>query len=160
MPYSYRISKFDPDSSVANRRDDWTSMSDVGGRFSGRTLTQSTYEDVEAAYLDAVRLVLAEADVATLQVTDVVRSSISTTKTSWIVEGASVDTEQIVEVCRAQLREELACHLAGGSGFSIDVGFDFYLYITSPIPLDRSLAEIRHSGLYVEPEVPSPYLEQ
>lgn len=160
MAHSYRISKFDPASSIAERRDDWTSISDVGGQFSGETLTQTTYEGVEAKYLDAVRLALAEADVATLRVTDVVRSSISTSNTNWIAEGASVDPEQAVEVCRAQLREELSCHLLDDSGFSVDVGFDFYLYITSPTPLERSLAEIRLSGLYVEPGVASPYLDQ
>lgn len=158
--HSYRVSKFDPGASIEERRGDWTSMSDVGKQFSGQTLSQAAYEGVESRYLHAVRLVLAEAHVRELRIQDVVRSSIATSDADWITEGAVVDTERAVAVCRAQLREQLSCHMVAESGFSLDVGFDLYLYITSPFRLERTLEEIRGLGLHVEPGVASPYFSR
>ncbi len=68
-----------------------------------------------------------------------------------------VGAEAAVELCRAQLREELCCHLAAENGFAVDVGFALYVYITSPVPLDDAADATRASGLFVEHGVPSPY---
>jgi len=132
----------------------------VGQRFSGDLLTRDAYDEVESEYLKALRLVLAEAQVASLRVTDLVRSSIASAASRAIIEDVTVDVEGVVAVCRAQLREELSCHLAADDGFSVDVGFDYYLYVTSPAPLNRSLEEIADLGLHVESGVPSPYFSQ
>lgn len=158
--HSYRISKFDPAASADQRREEWTSIADIGRRFSGEILTRSAYEEAESKYLEALRLLLSEGQVRLLRVKDVLRSSVATAASSWIADGITLDVQEALEVCRAQLREELSCHLVADTGYCIDVGFDFYLYVTSPIALHRSLDAIRDFGLYVETGVPSPYFEQ
>ena len=155
--YAYRISKFDPDASVEHRRNDWTSIADIGRRFFGEVLTRETYEELESRYLRAIRLSLVEGSVRLVRVTDLVRSSLATPKSDWITDGMQVDVDGALRVCRAQLREEVSCHLAAETGLAIDVGFDFYVYITSPTSLGRCLAAISELGLFVEEGVPSPY---
>lgn len=158
--YSYRISKFDPSAPPSQRREDWTSISDVGRSFAGDVLTREAYDEVESQYLNALRLVLTEEHATSLRVTDLLRASTASATRDSIAEGVIVDIEGAISVCRAQLREELSCHLATDDGFSVDVGFDYYLYITSPRPLGASLEDIADLGLHVESGVQSPYFNQ
>lgn len=127
--YGFRLTKYDPalrDAVGAFRGDDWTAMSDIGRTFGGVELTRERYEEVEAAYLTAITL-LARANGL-----------------------AGVDVEPI----RAALRQEAWFHLDASPRFSVEVGYDFYVHITSAEPGTEVLAEIERLGLFLEPESP------
>lgn len=155
--YSIRISKFDPSRPANERLDDWTSISDIGRSFEGENLTVESYERAEAQYLEAVCLMLREANVVNMLISDVVRSSLASPASEWIEDGRVIDLEEVLAVCRYELREELSCHLESTSGFCLDVGFDFYLYVTTPVSSHGVYSRIYALGLFIEEGVESPY---
>lgn len=160
MLHSYRISKFDPAESETERRDDWTSISDVGRRFGGAVLSRSAYEAVESKYVEVLRLGLAEAEISNLHVTDLVRSSIAPSDGRGLTDGTTVGAREALAICRAQLRGEVSCHLFADSDFTVEVGFDLYLYVASPVPLPAMVERATRLGLFVEADVPPPYLNE
>lgn len=61
--FEYRITKCDPAiRSEGGKYTEWTSFSEVGATFDGKVLTQSAYEEVEAAYIAVATAFLREAD--------------------------------------------------------------------------------------------------
>jgi len=111
---------------------------------------------VEQKYLRAVQAMMTSSRVQAVGVSEVLWTSEDKT-IAGVEDGAVLAPAAVVEVCRAELREELSCHLEAPDGFAIDVGFDFYLYVTSPMPLDDVVEAIRAMGLFVEYGIPSPY---
>lgn len=61
--FEYRIANCDPAiRSEGGKYTEWTSFSDVGATFDGKVLTQSAFEEVEAAYIAVATAFLREAD--------------------------------------------------------------------------------------------------
>jgi hypothetical protein len=153
-----RITKYDPthrDAGGAYTRDEWTSYSDVGQVFGGRTLTLSEYEAVEAAYVNAASAFLREAGVHEL----FVRGLESTNEGKpGVAEGSSVGVEQLPGVVRALLREKFWCRLESETAY-LHVGWDYYLYVGIPTPCPAAQSASIQAGLFVEP-CPSPYADR
>jgi len=63
----------------------------------------------------------------------------------------------LADVCRLVLREILWCKLESTNGFYIHFGYDYYMYVGSPVSSQRAIDYGKQNGLYVE-EMESPYL--
>src|SRR6476661_2747161 len=68
----FRVTKYNPAFRRADNgaymRDDWTSVSDIGGTFADGVLTREEYERVEGLYVEAIMGFVALAHVDTLRV--------------------------------------------------------------------------------------------
>jgi hypothetical protein len=155
--YQFRISRFRPGVSQS-ATSPWTSRSDIGETFDDGVLTLAEYERVEDRYIGAVRMLLEAAGSPELTVSDLHVTPWATPSAEAVVEGGQLKSEQALEVCRLDLREELSCRLDNGDRFHIAVGFDYYLYVGTAQPSSAAISLIEESGLFVEHGVPSPYL--
>jgi hypothetical protein len=71
--------------------------------------------------------------------------------------GTVLSLEQVGDVIRQMLREELWCRLEGQSGF-VHIGWDYYMYIGVPHRCPKAEFLVEELGLH--PELfPSPYKE-
>ncbi|MDQ8020638.1 MAG: hypothetical protein REI94_02290 [Moraxellaceae bacterium] len=153
--YQYRITKYDPDLRDASGHypaDAWTSRSDIGRSFGGVHLTEEDYLRVEQAYLDAASAFLAEAGIDTLTIRDLENHGRAAHAPR---EGSRIRAEDVPEVVRSLLREDFWCRLEAASAF-IHVGYDYYMYIGTPVEAGAAVAVAQSNGLFVE-TFASPY---
>src|SRR5262249_28598228 len=78
------------------------------------------------------------------------------TGTGSFSEGNTVGAEQLSEVIRSNLRDEIWCKLERLPHFFLHFGYDFYMYIGSHHDLPESVRFAVNTGLFVE-ECLSPY---
>lgn len=133
-------------------------IGDVGESFGGTTLSMAEYLRIESLHIEVARLVLEEADVRTMRATEVAHTSIASAAAKRVSEEMVVPAAQALEILRQQIRGELSCHLEAENGVSMDLGFDFYLYISSPMPIRNAVRQAVDLGLFVEEDFPSPFL--
>lgn len=179
----YRLSKYDPahrdPATRAYLRDDWTSVSDIGGAFDGRVLTAAAYLDVEDRYVDAIQRFVCEYGGAvrvsdldgpngTCRANDLTRGALREVEDG--VRRAQRQTPEVPEVAidvarvvaaerlgadaidaltRLGLRESLWCKLVG-EGFEIFFGYDYLVGITAPRELPEAERHAVGRGLFVE----------
>ena len=155
--YQYRITKYDPslrDRDGAYSVDEWTSHSDIGKSFGGVHLTEDGYLRVEQAYLEAAAAFLSEARITELTVVGLENHG----KTSTAPQDKSrIEAEDVVKVLRSLLREEFWCKLESPAAF-IHVGYDYYMYIGTPVECARASVVAQDKGLFVE-AFKSPYAQ-
>ena len=155
----YRMTKYDParrDASGAYTAEEWTAFSDVGKSFNGERLSLSTYLDVEATHLVVLASFLDESGTS-LVVADGVENH---SQTFHVSEGARLSPVEATDAVRQMLREEGWCRLADDDRFYIHVGWDYYVYVGTEQPCERSVALAEAKGLYVDRDFPSPYLQR
>jgi hypothetical protein len=156
--YEWRVTHYNPalrDHPAGGfQGDSWTSVSDAGQTFDGTELTQAEYERVEGLHLDAARAFAKASGVTRLTARRLAEDPDASP------ESRSFAVEDLDLTLRAMLREEDDGYIEGaeGSGFSIHVGYDYYLYIGSSSPCDAAVAATEASGLFVEP-FENPYLD-
>jgi hypothetical protein len=121
--------------------------------FRGERLTLSTYLDVEARHLAVLALFLEESGTSRV-VAEGVEDRFGTFRVS---EGSELSPVAAIETVRQLLREEGWCRLVDRDRFYIHVGYDYYVYVGTEEPCDRSLALAERTGLFVDPDFPSPY---
>jgi hypothetical protein len=156
LPYQYRLTKYDPacrDENGAFSGDDWTSMSDIGETFGGVRLTLSRYLDVEARHLQVMASFIEESNVTRLTALQVEDAD-----ALGVREGQQLSPLRAVEAVRAMLRARGWCRLAR-EDFYIHVGWDYYLYVGTHRPCQRTLALAAEMGLFAEGDFPSPYCD-
>jgi len=73
-----------------------------------------------------------------------------------IEEGMNVSTEALESICRLVLRETIWCRLETEEGFYIHFGWDYYMYVGSPVASETSVIYGSQQGLYIEAML-SPY---
>jgi hypothetical protein len=155
----YRLTKYDPslrDSTGAFTGDDWTSVSDIGETFDGVRLTLPAYLDIEARHLQVIASFLEES-----AVTAVIAQGVENAKGQFpIKEGEAFSPIQAIEVVRAMLRDEVWCLLQDGERFYIHVGWDYYLYVGSDRPCERSVKLAKQLGLFINQPFESPHIER
>ncbi len=156
MRYQYRVTKFDP----KNRNDqghyladEWTSISDIGKSFRGRTFSKENYEQVESSYLFAIETFLAKSDIATL----CIKSLEQRAEQFNFKLGAALGIGEILEISRLALREKLWCRLANPGQAYIHFGRDYYMNVGVPRLCTEAILAVELKGLFVEPHR-SPYL--
>jgi hypothetical protein len=151
----YRVTKYDPryrDARGAYRRNEWTSVADVGRAFDGVVLTREEYDCVESAYVESALAFVRESGVSNLNI-----AGLETHRgfPFRYQEGTRLFLDEAGEVLRRVLREEVWCRLEAPAAF-VHVGYDYYMYVgvARLTPLADQLA--RRLGLVVEP-FKSPY---
>jgi hypothetical protein len=155
--HCYRLTKYDPalrDGSGAYTGDDWIMFSQIGETFAGERLTLARYLEVEARHLVALASFLEESGTATVTAEDVEDSSGALR----VSEGAELSPGEAVEAARHMLRDEGWCRLRDGDRFYLHVGWDYYVYVGSHVPCERSVELAEQNGLFVDCDFPSPYL--
>jgi len=155
--YQYRITKYNPsrrDLGGAYAIDEWTSRSDIGKSFGGVRLTESDYLRIEQAYLEAAVAFLKEARIDELTVVGPENHSKVPAAPQ---DGSRIKTEDVPEVVRSLLREDFWCKLETPVAF-IHVGYDYYMYIGTPIECGCASVAAQANGLFVE-AFKSPYAQ-
>lgn len=169
--FGFRVTKYDP-----SRRDargafldaDWTSHSDIGKAFGGKTLVTDEYLRVESVYAAAARAFFQEAGCPALTVVELESNELQPSTVALglaavvdppVKEGESVGDAQLERLCRLNLRELVWCKLEAESrAFYVHFGQDFYMYIGTKAPSEDVVRRVAASGLFVEP-MRSPYLD-
>lgn len=158
MMLQFRVTKYDPSSRNADggyAGCEWTSISDVGSCFNGKTLTREEYERVELSYIRTALSFLKEAGIASMEISGLECDEAAEVS---IHEGDVVSLERIGKILSQALREELWLRLEGRESF-IHVGYDFYMYIGVPDRCPEAERLARMLGLFVDP-FDSPYVNQ
>ena len=171
MLTNYRITKYNPqkrDSQGAYLDfEEWTSISDVG-KATALFLTYEAYEEIENAYVAAVKTVLKEKNRFALNTSDVelhhVESDFRTFEIDGRLASLSVDfSKEIVDIrdgvtlsgseldkfIRLILREVIWMKLFNDV-MVVTFGYDYYMYVECEELQAITIAEIEKSGLYVE----------
>jgi hypothetical protein len=107
------------------------------------------YEVVVASFLD-------ESGTSRVVAEDVESHS----QTFCVGEGAGLSPIEATDAVRQMLREEGWCRLADGDRFYIHIGWDYYVYVGTEQPCERSVALAEAKRLYVDRDFPSPYLQR
>lgn len=160
--FQYKLTKYDPryygGPGGAYTKDEWTSISDVGKTFDGVVLSREEYERVEELYLEAVRIGLEASGVDRLRIRDFEDHGDSP---ATLEEGRWVPVPEALEICRAMLREAgFWCRLEDGDRAYVHVGYDYYLYLGTPVEVGPLWSDLEAAGLFVEADSPSPYAEE
>lgn len=156
--HHYRVTKYDPplrDETGAYTGDDWSMFKEVGEMFDGVRLTLSTYLDVEARHLVALASFFDESGTSKVVAKDVEDGG----GTFRVREGDQLSPVDAIEAVRQMLRDEGWCRLVDDDRFYVHVGWDYYVYVGSDKPCERSVAHTREVGLFVDENFPSPYLD-
>jgi hypothetical protein len=151
----WMVTKYDPayrDISGAYRRDDWTSIDDIGRTFCGVVLTMADYLKTEDCYVSTALHFAHEAGVS-----DFVLSEIELRNSNLSVsENMVVTISEVSELVREILRSHLWCKLESKPHFYLHFGYDYYMYVGNKVDLPESVQSARDCGLFVE-EYVSPY---
>ncbi len=156
----FRLTKYDPagrDATGAYKRDDWTSIGDIGEPFDSVVLTEKAYRAVEDAYVETILAFVHDAHldgltVAALEADDDTLAALGFP----LSEGDKIAAAPLEAVIRAALRQDLWCKLSGPGGFFVHFGYDLYAYVGTPAAAPTAEKQAVQSGLFLEP-MPSPY---
>ena len=152
--HEYRVSKYDITKRIQHvfTGDDWTSISDIGQTFNGEVLTYSEYLRVESGYMSFIERICDKLNVSKLKITGLEDyRRICPYRNKQILRSVA----QITNVARDCLREDYWCRMESKKLF-FHFGYEFYLYIGSPLTYDTVAEIAKENGLYVE-ALPSPY---
>ena len=160
---SWRISKYNPafrNERGAYLKDEWTSVSDIGKSFDGEVLTLEEYRRIESAYVSTALSFLSETGLEALTIKKLETYGILELRVGdlWGItfdpklcrEGMVISGDTLTDVCRLVLREVIWCNLESDNSFHINFGFDYYMYVSSSIRCEKSIAYGKQQGLFVE----------
>jgi len=167
--YYWRVTKYNPfyrDNQGRYKREEWTSIADIGKFYRGEELTIEEYQVIENAYVEAVILAMGELEIKSLKVKEleirdyVVYDGISDFKSKHFYEivqaSKDVSIENIPYLVKLILREILWAKLESDDLF-VHFGYDYYMYFVARKELKKSAKIISENGLFVE-NFKSPYL--
>jgi hypothetical protein len=155
--HCYRVSRYQP-GIPHTATSTWTSMSDIESHFDDGVLTRQEYERVESLYVEAVRAFAEAAQVGELYVSDVLLGPAASPAANQVRDGAKIRLDEALDILRLELREEISCRLESGDDFYVHTGLDFYVYVGMRNSSDDIIPMIEALGLFVERDVPSPYM--
>jgi hypothetical protein len=169
---SYRITKYDP-----NKRNEqghyldnseWTSISDIG-KAEYNNVTFEDYEEIESAYVAAVKLIMHANNLDFLKVdtlelnhkkndfkeyekTGRLRNiSVDFDKEVKILrDGMQLNLVEIDKIIRLILRETVWMLLVN-KDFELRFGYDYYMYVKSTELKQDTIQKIEATKLFVEP---------
>lgn len=131
---------------------EWTAFSDVGAAFDGKVLTQSAYEEVEAAYIAVAIAFLREAEADSVSIRGLEHRK---DREPPYTEGNALAPMDVGAVMAKVLWEELWCRLEGDGAF-VHFGWDYSMYVVVASVCPESQRLAAKFGLFVE-EMRSPY---
>lgn len=172
---SWRITKYNPiyrDEKGVYQKDEWTSCNDIGKAYEGKEFTIRDYMAGESAYVNAVISFMKNINVNTLTVQNIEKyNNIRKLNNMPLIysdemiklyervhENSILEIEDIQDLCRLALREQIWCKLQNDNKMFVHFGYDYNMYIgCSPKLRKDNLIEI--TGLFVE-KFDSPYAEE
>jgi len=168
--HSFRITKYNPlnrDKNGYYKKDEWTSVSDVGQEYSDEIVTFESYILYENAYIDAVLRIMSQNNVDYFEVQ---RLQIKFYKDyPDFIEPESKDffnslankmllsNNDITKIIRFNLREIIWCKLVNSQMY-VHFGYDYYMYIGCKSISESVINAIETDGLFVETFI-SPYIQ-
>jgi len=168
--YCWRITKYNPkyrDENGTYKKNEWTSIHDVGKEFDGTQVTFHSYLIVEDAYVNAINRIIAGNGINSIKVEELEKASyfdyqdLSSMGAKQyfksLKNNADVSICNVEIIVRLLLREMMWCKLSCESMF-VHFGYDYYMYIGSEKTLEDELAIIESNGLFVETML-SPYMK-
>jgi hypothetical protein len=174
MDFTWRITKYNPsfrDERGSYTKDEWSSFSDVGSSFDGKEFTIKEYLHTEDLYVNAILEFLDCLKISSLKVSNLEKHAdldISLFREcysqsmyqlySTIDEGILLSGNDLENVCRLILREQLWCKLIFDYKMFVHFGYDYYIYVGTSQKCESTIQKIINSGLFVEP-FRSPYLD-
>lgn len=171
MNYSWRITKYNPifrDSQGKYCNEEWTSIFDVGKSFSGQVFTIQDYLQTEKMYIKAVLDFVEYLKLPGLKVTSLMKWTNEFKYSQYyskemielycnIKEDDILNSENLLNLCKLILRENLGCQLLYETKIFVHFGYDYYMYIGCDESCEDVIQKISKMGLFVE-DFKSPYL--
>jgi len=143
----YRVTKYNPEDRNTDgtyNRNEWTSISDVGG-----IVSKKEYEEVENSYIESAMSFLEEQDISELKIT-YLENHQNYKESNFVLEtGVKLNSTQIKEALKSILRENYWAKLENNNSF-IHIGYDYYMYIGVPNESKQAKSLAESKGLYVE----------
>lgn len=171
---SYRITKYNP----AKRNEqghyldksEWTALSDIG-KTEYNDVTYEAYEQVESAYVDAIKLIMqdnnldcliidsfefhdSKEDFKNYEKTGRLRNILVDfdKEIGHLKNGLKLNFSEIEKIIRLTLRETMWMLLLN-ENFEVRFGFDYYMYVKALNIKPATIQLIEKAGLFVEPEI-------
>lgn len=162
--YTYSITKYKKYKTQSN---DWTSISDIGKVWNGTILTNDIYAKIEDAYVDSIIDVLNFLEIESLKMEhifkwknlkddiagevykDLYTEEIFKTYNN-INEEVPIYREQVGNIVRLLLREDIGGHLYCEDKIHVYIGYDLEMGIKVFKPIDSIRQRIEDKGLLVE----------
>ena len=159
---NYRITKYNPEFRDENgfyKKDEWTSISDIGKKFNKIILTKEEYKKTENNYIDAIYEILREKDIKKLKVYDL---EINKKNLSELLADEKDIIKEInndkylalkksEKIIRLVLREMLWCKFCSElKDIKIEFGYDYYMYVECSKIKESTINIINKKGLFVE----------
>lgn len=166
-----RITKYNPmyrNDKGFYEKDEWTSFSDIGMKFDNEELTLQKYLETESAYSNAIIILMKDLNVFFLKLINLRKETYENLARErdndlesffyTLKNNQNIGIEQIPNILKLFMRE-----MIGGKLFSeeleIHFGDDYYMYAVSKHQSEKSIAQIKKTGLFVE-NFKSPYLDE
>lgn len=159
---NYRITKYNPEFRDENgfyKKDEWTSISDIGKKFNKIILTKEEYKKTENNYIDAIYEILREKNIKKIKVYDLEinkknLSELSADEKDIIKEinnDKYLDLKKSEKIIRLVLREMLWCKFCSElKDIKIEFGYDYYMYVECSKIKESTINIINKKGLFVE----------
>lgn len=150
-------------------KDEWTSRSDIGTVYEGKTFTLEEYLDVEQRYVNVVLSVMnasnckymtiqyLEADKAyiakRIKTSNFNKIDFPLLKTISLLEADKrISIEKISDVLRLALREYIYVELSNKAhGTFVKFGYDYYLNVACPMKNEVLESIVRKEKLFLDP---------
>lgn len=168
----YRISKYSPkyrDENGCFTKSEWTSYADIGKEFSGEVLTLEKYIQMEACYIKAVKTICEFCNIKSLMVEELeINFSLKEIQSLLYVKGLELSEKDIrfikkvkngqiismdnLAMCIALILKDCYwCKLVCiTSEFSIEFGYDLYIYIKCNELSEKVIQKTCKFGIYIE----------
>ena len=170
----YRITKYNPEKRNEQGHyldnSEWTAISDIG-KPEYNNVTYEEYEEIESAYVDAIKSIMQDNNlelliVDSLELHDKKQDFIKYEKTGRLrnitvdfdkeikslKNGLQLNTSEIDKIIRLILRETVWMLLVN-KDFEVRFGYDYYMYVKTANLKLETIQKIERSKLFVEPEV-------
>ncbi len=150
---NYRISKYNPiyRQDGIYKKEEWTSMSDIGRIYDNIMFTPEMYLTVEQSYLSVIKCFCEQLNVNSLTVVGLEDYNCLCD----FYNGQEVRLNDILQISQDCLREKYWCKLES-KNFFIHFGYDYYLYVGSSLTYENVKKITDCYNLHIEP-IPSPY---
>ena len=166
MKFKWRVTKYNPcfrDINGIYQKDEWTSIHHIGKVYDNKEFTLEEYLKKEDCYIQAIEQVLNFNKIESLIITGLEKWGKELEIDEFhkiysqnmfhlyrsIYEGYSVRKNDISDLCRLILRNQLWCKL-NNSKIYIHFGHDYYMFIGCEEACNNLENKIRKIGLFVE----------
>jgi hypothetical protein len=146
---------------------EWTSISDIG-KIECNSPTYEEYEQIENAYVDAVKLIMEENGVTSLKVSSLefrgAKEDFKRHKSEEYLQRLRIDFEEDIAVLRNQMSlsssqvekitrlilREIIWMILSNKKIEVEFGYDYYMYVKAEKLSFGVIRQIEKSGLFVE----------